>query len=198
MSQYKQTIAAFDFDGTITSKDTLFDFIAFYFGTKKLLTGLIILSPILILYKLGFIKNNVAKQKLFSYFFRNKSIIQFNENCNKYSKRINSIIRKEIINKIRWHQEQGHITIIISASIKNWIEPWATEMKFDKILATEISITNNTITGEFSSPNCYGQEKVNRLLSEYPAKNEYILYAYGDSNGDKQLLELADYPTLIK
>ena len=68
----KYTIAAFDFDGTITTKDTLFDFIKFYVGNKNLFKGLIFLSPILVLYKLGFIRNDIAKQKLFAYFFNNR------------------------------------------------------------------------------------------------------------------------------
>lgn len=196
--QSKQTIAAFDFDGTITTKDTLFDFIAFYFGKKKLLAGLIILSPMLVFYKLGFIKNNIAKEKLFSYFFKNTPVEEFNSVCCKYSKRINTIIREKTIERIKWHQQQGHLTIIISASVKNWIAPWAEEMNFDKILATEISVQADSIIGKFSSKNCYGQEKVNRLLREYPDKSQYTLYAYGDSNGDTELLKLADYPTLIK
>ena len=62
----KHTIAAFDFDGTITTKDTLFDFVKFHVGSKNFYKGLIFLSPILILYKLGFIRNDIAKQKLFT------------------------------------------------------------------------------------------------------------------------------------
>ncbi|PXV67523.1 HAD superfamily hydrolase (TIGR01490 family) [Dysgonomonas alginatilytica] len=192
------TIAAFDFDGTITTKDTLFDFIRFYTGSGKLLKGLIKLSPTLILYKLGFIKNDVAKQKLFSYFFKNKNIDEFNKISLDYIGRIHEIVRPAILKKIEWHQEQNHIVIIVSASIVNWIKPWASEMGIRTVLSTEIEVKNNIIEGSFSSKNCYGQEKVNRLLAQFPNRNEYILYAYGDSAGDKELLALADYPTLIK
>ena len=51
--------------------------------------------------------------------------------------------------------------------------------------------------GTFSTANCYGQEKVNRFLAEFPDRSEYVLYAYGDSAGDKELLALSDYPTFI-
>ena len=193
----KYTIAAFDFDGTITTKDTLFDFVKFHVGSKNFYKGLIFLSPILILYKLGFIRNDIAKQKLFTYFFKNISIEVFNKVSEDYIKRIQKIIRPEIINKIKWHQNQNHTVIIISASISNWIQPWVKTMDVEKVLATEIATIDDLIMGTFSTANCYGQEKVNRLFVEFPNRAEYVLYAYGDSAGDKELLALADYPTFI-
>lgn len=194
----KQTIAAFDFDGTITTKDTLFDFIHFYLGKYKLITGLIMLSPILILYKLGFIKNSAAKQKLFSYFFKGCSIAEFNQKCELYSQRISKICKADALDKIKWHKQQNHTIVIVSASISNWIKPWAQTNGFDKILATEINTQGQYIDGTFASTNCYGQEKVNRLINAFPDREKYILYAYGDSSGDKELLALADYPFLYK
>ncbi|MBF0576100.1 HAD family hydrolase [Dysgonomonas sp. GY617] len=198
MSLQNKTIAAFDFDGTITTKDTLFDFIRFYIGKHNLLKGLIILSPILISYKLGFTRNDIAKQKLFSYFFKDKSIQEFNKVSIDYAKRIKEIVRPEILEKIKWHQAQNHIVIIISASIVNWIKPWASEINIKTVLGTEIEVKSNIIEGVFSSKNCYGQEKINRLIAQYPNRDEYVLYAYGDSRGDKELLAFSDHPTLIK
>lgn len=197
-TQNKKTVAVFDFDGTITTKDTLFDFISFYYGKTRLIVGLFILSPILILYKIGIIKNYVAKQILFSYFFKNKKIKDFDAKSKEYIDRINKITRNSTIEKIKEHQRLNHEVIIVSASISNWIKPWAKSIGIGNVLGTEISIKEGLITGKFASPNCYGQEKVNRLLAEYPQKEDYILYAYGDSRGDKELLELADYPTLLK
>jgi phosphoserine phosphatase len=49
----------------------------------------------------------------------------------------------------------------------------------------------------FISKNCYGQEKVNRLLEVEPDRKNYYLYAYGDSRGDREMLAFADFPTLV-
>ena len=192
------TIATFDFDGTLTTKDTLIDFLIFNFGKAKVLFGFIILSPILISLKLKLIKNSKAKQILFSYFFKNHSEAEFNDNCSSYSKRIDTICNTETLDRLRWHLKQNHKVVIISASIRNWIEPWALKNGIDIVLGTEIEIAKNIITGKFRSKNCYGIEKVNRLLEKYPNRNAYTLYAYGDSRGDKELLELADHPNYIK
>lgn len=194
----KKVIAAFDFDGTITTKDTLFDFIRSYFGTFKLVLGIVILSPILILYKIGFIKNYRAKEILISYFLKNKDFNEFTQKCNLYSQRINLIVRPKVLQKIQWHIQQKHKVIIVSASVKDWIQPWANENGISEVIGTEIQIQEGKITGKFSTKNCYGQEKVNRLKEVYPNREEYTLYAYGDSRGDQELLAFADHPSLIK
>lgn len=198
MSKEEYTVAAFDFDGTITTKDTLFDFIAFYHGKAKLIKGLCVLSPILIAFKAGIISNSTAKEKLFSFFFKGESADKYNQICQSYANRITSICNQSTLEKINSHKQQNHKLIIVSASNANWIKPWAVSMGFDQVLGTEIEVKDEKLSGKFSSPNCYGKEKANRLLALYPNRSEYVLYAYGDSNGDKELLALADYPTLIK
>lgn len=190
----RPVIAAFDFDGTITTRDTLFDFIRFYFGLPRLILGIVLLSPVLIIFKLGFITNNKAKQILFSYFFKGLNIKDFDAMCQEYSDRVGDILQSEAINKIKEHQAQGHLVIIVSASVFNWIIPWAEKVEIKNVIATKIEIKNDIITGKFLGENCYGQEKVNRLLEVYPNISDYQLYAYGDSRGDMQLLDMADYP----
>jgi HAD superfamily hydrolase (TIGR01490 family) len=189
----KKIIAAFDFDGTITVKDTLFDFIAFYHGKPKLLAGLVILSPILVLYLLKIVQNSTAKQLLFSYFFKGEQLSDFERKCRSYSDRITEICRPDVLELLKNHQSRGEQVVIISASIDRWIIPWAEKMNISTVIATTIRIENNRIEGHFLSANCYGQEKVNRLLTLFPDRRSYILYAYGDSAGDNELLAFADF-----
>lgn len=192
------TIAAFDFDGTITTKDTLFDFLIFNFGKVRVLLGLCFLSPILVSYKLKLISNTKAKQMLFTHFYKGKNIDYLNKQAELYANRIKSICKSETLQKIEWHLHQNHTVIIISASIENWIKPWAKQNGITDVIGTKIELNNNFITGKFKGNNCYGIEKVNRLLEKYPNRDAYCLYAYGDSRGDKELLEFANYSTYIK
>ncbi len=120
-----KVIAVFDFDGTITTVDTLFDFIRFYYGFPRLIVGLFALSPVLILFKLGFITNDKAKERLFSYFFKRKTLSEFNAICEKYKNRITQMLRPQAIDKVKFHQQEEHIVLINSVSICNCILPWA-------------------------------------------------------------------------
>ena len=188
-----QSIAVFDFDGTITRKDTLLEFIKFSEGSRQFYFGFFLFSPLLVAMKLKLYPNWKAKQKLFSYFYKGVSIRQFNEWGDRFSFEIDKIARPKAIEKIISHKEKGNKIIIISASIENWIKPWAEKSGVEIVLATKIETDKNgLLTGKFLTRNCYGQEKVNRLLEVFPDRNEYKLIAYGDSRGDKELINFAD------
>ncbi|MCL1942581.1 MAG: HAD-IB family hydrolase [Candidatus Azobacteroides sp.] len=186
-------IAAFDFDGTLTRKDTLFDFLVFSFGKRKVISGLSRLSLLLLMYKAGFVNNGIAKQKLFSFFFRDMKAEKFEDLCKKYARRISGILKNEAIIKMHEHREAGHKVVIVSASVENWISPWAETESVDCVLGTQIEIVNDRLTGRFKSENCYGSRKVTEFLSKFPERTDYQLYAYGDSKGDKELLSIADF-----
>ena len=189
----RKVIAAFDFDGTITTRDTLPVFIRFAVALHKLFSGTLFMVPFMALYKLKFIPNYQAKEKLFKTFFSGLSLNKFNLLSTDFADQIDKLVNPKALAKIKWHQEMGHEVIIISASAENWILPWAKRNNIHTVLATRLQISNDLITGSFLTKNCHGAEKVSRLLERYPDRESYILYAYGDSNGDKELLALADH-----
>lgn len=194
MNPTKGTLAIFDFDGTITTKDTLFDFIEFYHGKVKLIVGLFVISPVLISYKLGVISNENAKERMLSYFFKGESEAHFRGRCVDYAFRINQLLINEAIEKLKWHQAESHKILIDSASVEDWIRPWAVSVGIDTVIGTCLEVKDGIITGKLASRNCYGQEKVTRLSEIYPDKDKYEIYVYGDSEGDRELLAIATHP----
>ncbi len=188
----KNIIIFFDFDGTITTDDSLIKFIRFVVGDIKFIWGMGFLSPMLTAYKLKFIPNYKAKQYMLSYFFKGMNEEKFMQVANEYSlKHIDTILRPKAMEKIAWHKEQGHKIVIVSASIECWLKPWCDENNLD-LIATKLEIKDGIVTGKFSTKNCYGIEKANRVLEVYNLDDYDHIYAYGDSRGDKELLELAD------
>lgn len=193
LSMKQETIVVFDFDGTITKKDTLIEFIKFTKGEWNFYAGFLLFSPLLIAMKLRIYPNWKVKQQLFSYFFKGVSSNNFNTWGKNFSIEIDKMVDNRAIKAIKLHSEKGNKIIIISASIENWILPWATQNWISSTLATKVEIDErNLLTGKFLTKNCYGQEKVNRFLAIFPKRDEYKLVAYGDSLGDKELLEFAD------
>ncbi len=185
-------LALFDFDGTITTDDSLIKFIRFVVGDAKFVIGMAVLSPMLTAYKLKLIPNYKAKQYMISYFFKGMDENKFMQVAKEYSlKHIKTILRSEAMEKIAWHKEQGHKIVIVSASIECWLKPWCNENHLD-LIATKLEIKDNIITGKFLTKNCYGIEKANRVQEKYNLDDCDHIYAYGDSRGDKELLELAD------
>lgn len=191
-------IAVFDFDGTITRKDTLLEFIKFSKGKWTFLKGFLYYSPLLVAYKLGLYPNWKVKQKIFSYFFKGMKYETFCQFGFDFKDKINDMIKETQVEKLTKHLEQGDTVYVISASIEEWILPWCREFGEINILATQMEVIDGIITGKFRTKNCYGQEKVNRLLEKEPERDSYYLYAYGDSKGDKEMLAFADKSFLCK
>ena len=184
-------LALFDFDGTITKDDSLLKFIRFVVGDVRFVFGLVVLSPILVAYKLKLIPNYKAKQKMLSWFFKGMSKEAFFKVANEYSLvHIDKILRPKAMEKISWHKAQGHKVVIVSASIDCWLRPWC-EKNGLELIATKLEIKDDIVTGKLLSKNCYGVEKVNRIKEIYNLKDFEYIYSYGDSSGDKQMLELA-------
>lgn len=185
-------LSLFDFDGTITTDDSLIKFIRYSVGDIKTAWGMLVLSPMLITYKLKLIPNYKAKEWMFSYFFKGMDEQEFKKVTKVYSlKHIDTILRPQAMEKIAWHKEQGHTVVIVSASIECWLKPWCDKNGLD-LIATKIQMKEGVVTGKLLTKNCYGIEKVNRINKVYNLGNYTYIYAYGDSSGDKELLHLAD------
>ncbi len=185
-------LALFDFDGTITTKDSMVEFIQYAVGKKKYYFGLLILSPILMAYKLNLYPNDKAKERLLAHFFKKITIKEFQKIVINYDKNeLDKIVRKEAIEKIVWHKKQGDEVVVVSASMECWLKLWCDRQNI-KLIATKLEIENGKFTGRFSTKNCYGEEKVSRLQELYSTKKYSHIYAYGDSLGDRELLALAD------
>lgn len=191
-----KVIAAFDFDGTLTTRDTFPAFIWFACGWRRFILGFLLYSPLLILMKLRLRSNGEVKQRLFSHFFKGWDYTRFRAAGVDFSQEIESIRNEPMIQQLEQHLQQGHTVYIITGSILEWVQPWCEKLGVHAVLATLVEVdSGNMITGRFKTPNCYGQQKVERLLQIQPARGEYTLHAYGDSRGDKELLAMADVAT---
>ena len=122
-------------------------------------------------------------------------IEHFNKLCHEfYQTQADKLLYSDARQQIHDHHQKDDLVVILSASIENWVQLFASALQAEGLLGTQVEIQNNKLTGIFSTPNCYGAEKVRRLkewLRTSAIEHPYII-AYGDSRGDKELLEFAD------
>lgn len=188
----KRHIVIFDFDGTLTRHDSFIAFIRFSVGMPKLIAGLIACAPALIGFKLGWISNSRAKQRLFSHFFRHFSTEDMARFGRGFIPRLDSMVRQDTYRLLQRHLSGGATVYVVSASMDLWIEPWCRANGVHHVITTQAETADGRLTGRFSTPNCYGEEKVTRLLACEPDRTSYHLTAYGDSHGDDAMLRFAD------
>ncbi len=187
-----QVIAVFDFDGTITKTDSVNDFLKYKFGSVRFYITLLSLLPHILLYLLNHVSNQSIKEKLFGKYLKNMSYSVYKELATEYAiKKLPSIIKTEALKKIKWHQHKKHHIIIISASLYEWLKPWSEKNGIEEVISSKLNVHSGKLTGKLDK-NCYGKEKVKLFLHKYPDRSSYYLYAYGDSQGDKDILNLAD------
>ena len=184
-------LVLFDFDGTITTKDTLIEFVHFYRGRKKYLLGMAMLAPYLALYALKIIPNWKAKQFFLARYFRGEKLADFNARCAAFSSEIlPTLIRPLASQAIEAYQRENATLVVVSASAENWVKPWCDE-KGIVCLATKLEVVHGRITGKINGRNCYGDEKVCRIREHFDLSAFSQVVAYGDSAGDKEMLALA-------
>lgn len=184
-------IAFFDFDGTITTHDTMLEVIKFHKGSFRFYLGFLINSPFLIAYKAGIISNQTAKERVIRYFYGKMSADQFQQDCDRFAtEAIPALIRPKAISEIKKLKDAGVDVVIVSASAENWLKKWCAEQGVS-LIATKLETRAQKITGKIEGNNCHGEEKVRRIQQAYPLAEYSHIYAYGDTKGDKPMLKLA-------
>ena len=184
-------LALFDFDGTITTHDSFRDFLIFISGKALFLARILQVSHWLIAFGLRLVNNQQAKQQITRVFLAGMPREKFDEYARAFVRQqLNKIVRPTAMKKILWHLQQKHRVIIVSASFTDYLKFWCEQHQLE-LISTRLEEENGVLTGRFATPNCYGPEKVRRIR-EYLNLDEYeTIYAYGDSRGDQEMLEIA-------
>ena len=194
----KPTVAVFDFDGTLTYRDSLVYFLFFTSGFLKTVFKLFILSPFLISYFLGSSSRQKTKERVLTKFFKEKSIEEIRRKGEEFAiTRLNSLLRPDMFQRLKWHQEQGHRCVLVSANLDIYLEPWAFHNGFQDVITSRLEEIDGKVTGCLIGKNCWGPEKARRLQELLGSTKDYYLYVYGDSRGDHEMLALADNPFLV-
>lgn len=190
----EKKLALFDFDGTITREDTYMEFFKFAFGRPRLYAGAILLFPWIALYFLHLVPAGRLKEIMISHFFKNRDAGEFARMAEEFALgKMSACVKDSALARIAWHKEQGHEVAVVSASLTHWLAPWCRKYNLE-LIATELEVKDNRITGKLATPNCNGPEKVNRIRQRFHLDSYIYIYAYGNSSGDKPMLALSHEP----
>jgi phosphatidylglycerophosphatase C len=197
-------VAAFDFDGTLTQRDTLTVFLARGLGWPRFLGALLRCSPWLAAYALRMVSNNVAKAKLMQATLAGRSLAEMDDWATRWlAQDFPGQLREAAMARLAWHKEAGHCCVMVSASPDIYLSRVAGQLGFDALICTEMEVEgegdSQRLTGRMKTPNCHGEQKVLRLKAWMAerfgaaAVKGMTLYAYGDTSGDKPMLRMAQH-----
>jgi phosphatidylglycerophosphatase C len=184
-------LALFDFDGTISFRDSFGDFIRYAVGPLRFWLGIVCLVPVVGAFLFGIIRAWRAKELMAIYFFRGWDAEEFKRLADEYSRqRLPRIVRPVALERITAHKRAGDTVVVVTASIDHWLQAWCEAQGID-LIATRLEVRKGRITGRFSTRNCSGQEKVRRIEERYDLTKFDRIYAYGDNPADRPMLRLA-------
>ena len=184
-----RSLALFDFDGTLTTRDTFLDFHRFFWGRKCFLAfagaagkgGL----------SLKFNRDSF-KEAFLTFLWKGVPLEEYLTGALRYAEsRVEGLLLPLAWSVFRRHVERGHDVYVVTASMKDWIEPWASKYGVP-VVGTELEVVNGILTGRLNGANCRGPEKPRRIAKVVDLNSYDKIYAYGNSSGDREMLLLAD------
>ena len=181
----------FDFDGTLTYKDTMFLYLKFY-NSMKFYVQFVKHIPLFVLLKLKLADAEKVKKSFISSILKGESRTKIEKKSQsffeKYQDEIFRVIALEFINNIDRTQTESYI---VSASLDIWVKPFAEKLEM-KLLSTRAEFKNDIFTGNFIGKNCNGPEKVKRIIETVNERKFDKIIAFGDTSGDREMLSWAD------
>ncbi len=189
-------VAAFDFDGTLTWRDTLLPFLHRLLGTPRLLWVLFICSPWLGAFVLRLISNHRAKAVLLRAALTGRVTTDVQKVALAFVQQDLPLQwRPWGLRQLVQHQQSGHHCVLVSASTSPYMHLVGESLGVQAVLCTEMEVADGRYTGRMATANCHGEEKVRRLqawlAANFAEPASVHLHAYGDTKGDLPLLRMA-------
>jgi phosphatidylglycerophosphatase C len=194
------SVAAFDLDGTLTEGGSVFPWLREIAGSSAVLRSSLRHGGPLIV---GAIRSGSsadgAKEQLFLDLLGGRDLEEVSDESRRFAlDHLERKARAHVLARLELHRGQGHDVVIVSASPQIYVDVVAEAVKATGALGTRLAVDPlGYLTGGYLGQNCRGTEKMRRLrewIEERHYDVEPVVYAYGNSRGDRRMLESATHP----
>jgi phosphatidylglycerophosphatase C len=192
----RRGVAAFDFDGTLVPGDSLPGFLARLLGRASFSRALATATPAMVLgyHQAG---RDGSKAALLRRALAGQAATHAAEVGEAFGASLARRVRPEMAERLVWHRQQGHRQVLVSASLAVYLEPFGRLTGFDEVIATRLETgPDGRLTGRMDGPNVRAHRKA-QLLRDTLGSDPVEVWAYGDSAGDREMLQMADHPTRV-
>jgi phosphatidylglycerophosphatase C len=193
-----RTVAAFDFDGTLTRRDTLVPFLARVAGWPRVAAAGAAVVPSFVFARDERGDRDAAKARVLARLLTGRPHAAVRRAGDEYGAYLaRRKIRDDTRERLEWHRARQHEIVIVSASLAVYLATVGRFLGVDAVLSTELEVdAAGACTGRMLGGNCRGAEKARRLRA-YLQSDDVEVWAYGDSAGDTELLSMADHPVRV-
>jgi phosphatidylglycerophosphatase C len=194
------TVAAFDLDGTLSEGGSVVKWLRYLCGNRATSFAILRLAGPL---AVGALRSGPwadhAKEKLFGRLLTGRDEAEVRQKSHEFATFFfDTHARTHVINRLKWHLAQGHDVVIVSASPQIYVDVVAADLGAHGALGTRLAVDpRGKLTGSYLGKNCRGKEKMRRLSQWIESRHHgesTVIFAYGNSRGDRRMLRGATYP----
>jgi phosphatidylglycerophosphatase C len=193
MSDKSNRLLLVDLDGTLLLGNSLPRYLVVAVGWWKLLVGLpMLLLRWIALVLHGKMQSGKLKEALFFNYLRGQSretLEQWGELSVK--QQLLPILNPGVKKPMDEAMAQGDTVFLVTASLDFWVKPLANHLGCGYLCTMAEYNAQAFFTGRFATPNCKYGEKKRRVLEQFDLNAISRVVAYGNSNGDAGMFELA-------
>ena len=206
----------FDFDGTLTARDTSLPFLAFAAGRARLTASLVLGMPFFVadltvaLGQAALRRGGDAVRgpwelavhgRLLRALLDGKAREDISELGRRFAEGLDAMITPLALEQLAWHRLHGHECVLVTASLDSYADPWGRRVGFHHVLASRLAHGgdgSDTVHGGFDGEPCRGEAKVHQLREAVGPLDRYTVVVYGNELADRALLDAADHPVRVR
>ena len=192
-------VAAFDFDGTLTRRDTLVPFLVHVAGWPAVGRVLAVRAVPLALVLVGRRGRGAQKEQVLGRLLAGRKLSDVEAAAEAFADAVVAgRLRPEMVERLQAHLVDGDPVVVVTASPELVVAPIARRLGPVPVLGTRLEVDDHgRLTGRLLGANVRGREKLSRLTDWLAESGSSIRWAYGNSSGDRELLDAADEPTWV-
>ncbi len=186
-------LALFDFDGTITTRETFADFIRFAASPLSWHVGSVLLAPLVVGYRRGWVSGNVIRSSAVRLALKGMPQAHARALGDRFAKEVLvQVERTDVMDRIAWHRSRGDRIVVVSGALELYLAPWCRRHDLEW-LCSRLEVRDGRLTGRYDGAQCVAQEKSRRVLEVLDTRAFDEVHVYGDTFEDFAMLRLASH-----
>ena len=187
-------LALFDFDGTLTTRETFPAFMRYAVVRPRLLAGGVLLAPVVFGYRRGWVAGNPTRASIVQMGLRGVDAERLRAQGAAFARDVlPGVLRPEAMARLAWHRQRGDRVVVVSGGLDVYLAPWCADQGVE-LLCSVLAERGGRITGS-AGPQCVGEEKVRRVHALCDPQAYAAFHAYGDTHEDQAMLAMAHHRT---
>lgn len=185
------SLALFDFDGTITTRETMPEFVRRSVGRRRLLVGWLLLAPLVLGYRVGIVSGTLVRRAIVRVAYSGIPASTLEAHGRDFAaEHLPHVLREEAMQRIAWHRAQGHRVVVVSGGLAAYLAPWC-EAQGLELVCSSLQQSGGILTGRYDGRQCVMAEKARLVRERYDLAAYPVIYAYGDTPEDQDMLAIA-------